>query len=73
MPKTKFQKQQEAIERKRAFLHVYRERYHKIFASQEQITKQLGTEAAQQRLTEAEQSFKRACAEAHVDAYGNPL
>ena len=73
MPKTKLQKQQEAIERKRNFLHVYRKRFQVVLTERETNVKRFGVEEAERRLREAEEAFKRACKEAHVDTHGNPI
>lgn len=73
MPKTKYQKQQEAIARKRAFLHEYRELLSKAVAGRKDITTQFGEAEAQHRIDAAQASLKEAARQAHCDVHGNPL
>jgi len=74
--KTKQQKQNEALERKRKFFYVYIENWIKARPGSEEtkkIVSEHGTDFLDkwQKRTEAE--LVRAAAEAKVDRYGNPF
>lgn len=75
MAKTKYQKQQEAIERKRKFFHVYVTLWIDSQPGGEKYKRQLafGKEAADKCAAEAERALVKAAKEANVDRYGNPL
>ena len=76
MPKTKQQKQQEAIERKRSFFHVYRKDFMDLSVGGDRYKEILATHGhdfADARAQQASRALDRAAAEAKCDRYGNPL
>lgn len=81
MPKTKFQKQQEALARKRAAIDYHREQWQKTQAGSaiyKQIMQQHGGNEKGRNEAESNAAYyairlKKACAEAQVDTHGNPL
>lgn len=76
MPKTKTQKQKEAIDRKLKIIPKLRQQYHDSFpggTSYKTRCTNISKEHADAMLVEARKRFERACKEAHVDTHGNPL
>lgn len=76
MPKTKLQKQQEALERKLASIKKMRVSW--LYAAPgggeyNRIKSVSGEEAAIKNFDKIDQMFKKACSEAGVDRHGNPL
>lgn len=76
MAKSKQQKQLEAIERKRQHLSYQRQVYLEAQWGSQTYNKKLQVipqEKLDQQAAEAKRIFLKACAEAQVDAHGNPL
>ena len=76
MPKTKHQKQQEAIERARFTLPLHRKKWMEVaFGSPGfvQNQEQYGYDKAVRIAEEAYHNFKKAAEQAHADLHGNPL
>jgi hypothetical protein len=83
MPKSKIQKQQEALERKRTDIPAMRncwqkaqpggEWYKLTLADRVFRTAERAREEADMTAKNWDMRFKKACAEAQVDTHGNPL
>ena len=75
MAKSKIQKQQEAIERKRQHYNMHLKRYKSaMFGERYKDTlKHWGIQRAEANKEQAQIMFARYCKEARVDEYGTPL
>lgn len=75
-PKTKFERQYEAIERKRRNFHKeldYWIQFQYGTSMYANLVQSQGQDFADQKRIDANTRFEKFCAEAKVDAHGNPL